>query len=322
MSQNNKLSRIRNLDVIKAICAFLIIHIHYSSCILPMYVDAVARVAVPLFAMISGYFYRNHSSVIKQILKNLLILVMAEILYLFVISATEGFAYYMTSLKDNGIKNVLFCQFSEWIPGWFILGLIYAYILIWLFDKLNITKWVFLIFVPILLVFLWIGQRFDSVAIIGKLYYYSWALRILPFFMIGNHFRAYGSKFKNISNHIWIALIVLGTLLTIAERWISTYALNLTRMYFLYVGTFVLTTAIFGFAIYSKEWNLPFLQFVGCELSMYIYVIHMAVISICRFCGYEFDSLWICVGSLLASLLIYYAKHCIVMLFCRRGKTC
>lgn len=262
---------------------------------------------------ISGYFYRKNQSVIKPVVKNLLILIVAEIAN----ALCCGFDYYISQLKSNGVWNVIWCGFAGWTPGWFILGLIYAYLLMWLFDKLKISKWVFIIIVPLLMIFLWIGQRFNTIGIVRKFCFYTSWLRVLTFFMLGHHIRENEDKIKNVSNKIWTIVLLAGILLTLAERWLLTNVFNISAKYFLYLGIFVSIVGAFCLALGCEEWNLPFLKFVGCNLSMYIYVVHMAVITLARNHGYEFDSLWICVGSLMVSLVIFCIKYFVKNIYSR-----
>lgn len=52
--------RADNIDILKAICTFLIVYIHEP---FPgkegAYFTALARIAVPIFFMITGYFYSD-----------------------------------------------------------------------------------------------------------------------------------------------------------------------------------------------------------------------------------------------------------------------
>ena len=49
---NEKNKRMTNFDILKGISVFLIIQIHYPSMFRKEYIDAIARIGVPLFFMI------------------------------------------------------------------------------------------------------------------------------------------------------------------------------------------------------------------------------------------------------------------------------
>lgn len=51
--------RNKSLDVLKLICAFLIVCIHKPPKIGGGYSVALCRIGVPIFLMISGYFYKK-----------------------------------------------------------------------------------------------------------------------------------------------------------------------------------------------------------------------------------------------------------------------
>ena len=80
------MSRADNIDVLKAICAFLIVCIHVPfPGVAGEYFTALTRIAVPIFFMITGYFYSDvidrHREVI-QIKKIFRLLIEANLLYL------------------------------------------------------------------------------------------------------------------------------------------------------------------------------------------------------------------------------------------------
>lgn len=74
--------RYRSIDALRMLCAFMIVCIHIPSGNLwgGGYWIAVCRIAVPIFLMISGYFY-NKESAIKQIKKIGFLFIEANLLY-------------------------------------------------------------------------------------------------------------------------------------------------------------------------------------------------------------------------------------------------
>lgn len=78
--------RAENIDILKAICAFLVVCIH-----MPFpgrvgdYFTALTRIAVPVFFMITGYFYSNivvrHKEK-QQIKKNFFLVLETNFLFL------------------------------------------------------------------------------------------------------------------------------------------------------------------------------------------------------------------------------------------------
>ena len=57
----NKINKNRNLgvDILKFLCAFLVVMIHAPIPGVSQYTTPIARIAVPIFFMITGYYYSN-----------------------------------------------------------------------------------------------------------------------------------------------------------------------------------------------------------------------------------------------------------------------
>ena len=79
-------SRADNIDILKAVCAFLIVCIHVPfPGTLGAYFTTLTRTAVPIFFMITGYFYSDvvkrggENSQIKKLLK---LVIEANLIYL------------------------------------------------------------------------------------------------------------------------------------------------------------------------------------------------------------------------------------------------
>ena len=71
LTTDTKGSRLPNLDVLKAIAALLVVFIHTGY---DTYVVAICRIAVPIFLLISGYFYPTGRHKIKHTFKKVVIL--------------------------------------------------------------------------------------------------------------------------------------------------------------------------------------------------------------------------------------------------------
>lgn len=54
--------RYGNVDILKAICAYLVIISHFEFPFKFLYAEAAARIAVPMFFVISGFFARGGGS--------------------------------------------------------------------------------------------------------------------------------------------------------------------------------------------------------------------------------------------------------------------
>lgn len=96
--------------------------------------------------------------------------------------------------------------------------------------------------------------------------------RALPFFLIGISFRLYKSNIEKFGWGIKKVLfwVILGSCLSVIER-----------MFFVesqfYLGTYL---TFFAFCVMTIEYpnlDIKCINFIGKELSMYIYILHIAV---------------------------------------------
>ena len=124
-------SRADNIDILKVICAFLIVCIH-----VPFpgrvgeYFTALTRVAVPIFFMITGYFYSDtvarHKE--KQQIKKIFYLVVEANLLFFIWNITlvvlrrDSIMSYMQSIFSgkNMLKFLLFNESPLAVHLWYL----------------------------------------------------------------------------------------------------------------------------------------------------------------------------------------------------------
>lgn len=105
--------RAKNIDILKAVCAFLIVCIH-----IPFpggvgeYFTSISRIAVPIFFMITGYFYSDVTKKkreIQQIKKILKLVIEANLLYflwsLFIAIANKNMGTIFNVFTVNGLMN-------------------------------------------------------------------------------------------------------------------------------------------------------------------------------------------------------------------------
>ena len=77
----------------------------------------------------------------------------------------------------------------------------------------------------------------------------------------------------------------------------------------IYLGTVPIVALLFCIALFHETFNAPFLIFTGRNLSMYIYCLHVAVMSVLSRLSLEYESLWLCVISTAAAITVYYSLN-------------
>ena len=315
---NNEFNKGRkiNLDILKAICAYMVIVIHCGFPFWDAYMDAFSRVAVPIWFMIAGYFCKGHKEEIKRKVINLLkIYVVGEVIYISYALYTQGEAWKLWISQElhaigNTLWNVLVYNNTRiFKPGWFLLALIYAYLLYGLIVKLGIKKQAYL-FIPILILWWWGWQRAYMLLRIDLNFLDVKILRAMPFFLLGNLF-----KYKENEIRQWMTgrkvflLLAIGTLLVYFERNMIEQLVFKPALS-LYLGNVVVALGGFAWALYMPEFKwLKFFAYIGEKLSMYIYVIHMLVMEMFANRQSYTYILKVCVVSTIVAWGIYFLKN-------------
>lgn len=164
--EDNIKTRNRNVDVLKAVCAFLVVCIHAGfSGKLGEYILLFARVAVPVFYMITGYYYRENRKR-KQIVRIIVLIVQANLLYCFLkivlaLFTRHGIVTYMESIVNlpNLWKLLVFNVSPFSGPLWYLNALLYVLLLYGLLiDKYEIEKFEIHIVGVLLIVGLVLGK--------------------------------------------------------------------------------------------------------------------------------------------------------------------
>ena len=107
----------------------------------------------------------------------------------------------------------------------------------------------------------------------GRIYIYnSYIFRAMPFFLMGVSAKPYTTKIQGLSipKPLIGGLVVFGTLLAIAER--CRYG----EVQF-YIGSYIVVASLLIYAIKSPAMSNPFWEHIGRDLSMHIYILHIAV---------------------------------------------
>ena len=96
--------------------------------------------------------------------------------------------------------------------------------------------------------------------------------RALPFFIMGITFNLYKDDIykKMYEPKNFYLLFLVGSVVSLIERYF------LVESQF-YIGTYIVVTAMGIMAVQYPYWNNHVINFIGKELSLYVYVFHIAV---------------------------------------------
>ena len=285
-------NRNSGLDILKFICCFLIIFIHAP---FPSeagkYFCALCRIAVPIFLMITGFFYdniRKNNKEKAQIKKIFKLLIFSNILYFcysFLLSLVKNELNYFL-VKSFSIKSLLKFLFLNESPFgmhlWYLGAILYVLILNLIIEKkLKCGRKIFYFATPILLIIDLIFGKY-SILLLGQEFPYTLVRNFMfvgiPYFSIGMYIKEKSEKLKSINNKKIILSILLFSCLTILERIILVQnGFNAARDH--YISTTFLSISVFLYFV-SNDWNNNFIKNIGKNFSTMIYIIHPIIIGV------------------------------------------
>ena len=282
-------SRADNIDILKAICAFLIVCIHVP---FPgkvgAYFTALTRIAVPIFFMITGYFYSDtvvrHNEK-RQFKKILCLIVEANVLFFIWNIALDAFrrdsivTYVQELFTGKSILKFLALNESP-LAGhlWYLGAILYVLIIVFLMDKFNCRKILYYLTPALLIVDLMLGKY--SLLIFHREFPYILVRNFLcvgiPYFCIGNLIREKKCSEKW-NGKILQVLIAAFVITSLVERFILVNAgLNATRDH--YLSTTFLAVCLFVYTLKSN-WHNKELAVIGRRYSTWLYIMHPIFIT-------------------------------------------
>ena len=254
---------------------------------------AVCRIAVPIFLMISGYFY-NKESAIKQIKKIGFLFIEANLLYC-VWSCFYGVVSGVYPIiNGNSILRFMLLNESPFAGHlWYLGAIMYTQIFAYIMDQIRMKKVLYLT-TPILLIIdiafgkyslLLFGREFDYVFI------RNWIFVGIPFYSIGLLLREKGYRIGSWGVPAFILTTVLERYLLVAN------GLNATRDQ--YISTIFLSIAIFSVALEYRGAINECVAKVGREYSTWLYIVHPIFITCLTFVANKMGMyhIWGYIGS-------------------------
>ena len=273
------------LDFVKGIACILVVLIH---CKFPgrvgLSVQAVARFAVPLFFMVSGYYcyrggqYTNNQVITKKIVKIAKMTFSWYLFYLFFF-VVENWLFKASHVFDFSLTHILhvavFNQPSNVPPHfWFLFALINVYLLFLLVNALKVRKigYVFSLVMFALLIALQQGASLMGYSI-TPYYFRNFLIEGFPFFMLG-HFLHENKEKCNVSNVLLLIIVGISAVLSIGERFMFKSFIKV------FLSTYPLVVCLFVYAINNPYRHRGMIQLLGKNLSMPVYILHWFVMIV------------------------------------------
>lgn len=275
------------LDFLKLFCSFLVVCIHRP---FPeptgAIATAIASMAVPVFFMITGYFYsvtKDHHKEIPQIKKIGSYFLYANVLFFFLklgdffLEKKTVLGFFRDDFAPNALWTFLFLNESPFHGHlWYLGAILYVLVIVFWVDRFWGREKLYPV-IPVLLItglllgnysLLVLGKEFSSV--LSR----NFIFLGLTYFLIGDLLSKFHTKCKS-RNLLWLA--VLFAMLILLERYLlDTFNMNTAANH--YLGTAFLALFAFLAALNSADHSdnrfYKWCCFAGSKLSLNIYILH------------------------------------------------
>lgn len=274
---------------IKAIAAYFVIFIH---CLFPSFlgsaIDSIARFAVPVFFIISGFYnynknYKNIAKSIKKIFKLTCITYIIYFTWFVIVNSDNIQLLKECVLSWFSIKTIIkYTVFNIPLPGisthlWYLGAILYCYISFAIINKVNLLKLAYISAPILIMIHLFLGEILSYFNIIIPIPYLRNFLLIgFPFFMMGNLLAKHKERIEkcNFSNLYYCIIILLGLVLTLIER-------HSGHKNELYAGSVISSLFLVIYAIqYPAKFINTKLEYIGKNYSLFIYIMHPIFITL------------------------------------------
>lgn len=322
--------RSNSIDVLKGIAALLVCYQHaYGTYGISDYILAISRIAVPLFVMITGFFYystvNKHREII-QIKKFTRIAVEMVFLYFFIDSIKNIFTGQVISYWNkcfNLLNIVRFALLNDPIHAdhsWYMWAMIYILVFAWKFSNLwkhkSVRRSIIMLTcfgLPFLSKYIFLV---DANANIDPDLYRNFLIPIAAYFFLGIECWEKKEKIRKVGTANWILVATISMVCIFLEKYILS-ALEIDRLSGSYFFSMPLAIAVFGIALSSCWKNKVFsvIATFGRKYSLIFYIIHplfsrieykiFDMNSLQQYLGYIF----VVLGSLMFSILYVTMKE-------------
>ena len=278
-------SRNHGLDLLKYLCAFLVVCTHMSY-LGKEWLEPLTRFAVPVFFMITGYFYeatRSRGRELAQIRKILKLTVLSNILFflwsvLWTVIQGQPLTTYFRSLADVKVWLDFLLLNDAPFSGhlWYLSALLYVLVLVWLFEKKWDRKKLYPLIPLLLAANLLLGTYAYPLfgLTLPRIYSRNFLFAGLPFFLLGDYFSTRTPKLSTPVLAVTAILAAVGTHLE--NTWLLSGDQLVNKD--LFVSTIFLTASLFLLTLRHAdvfERRVPAaLSRFAAPLTVYIYVFH------------------------------------------------
>lgn len=316
------------LDFWKGIACFGVVffHVKIPNEFLDGIIQAGLRFAIPLFFMISGYYcyYGDAQLTIEKMhgkIKHIFWINFWGCIYnlgfqmlVAIFGAShggiEGILSHLRIMFNTKTLVVWFFLNQDPFVNimWFTSALLYCYLIFAIVNHFRCFRIAY-ISIPVLLIcYFFMGNVLGIFGVeIAKYYYRNFLFMGLPLFLLGHWFhRNEVNIMRRLTPKFSIGVLALGFIISVVE-WFFEGRQDM------FAGSLLTVLGIFGVAYYFPERHEKnFLKVVGDRYSLFVYVVHISVLTVLeRFVGGHLS------GRI--SNLYYYTRPVIIFCVCTIG---
>lgn len=289
--------RNRTLDMVKAICAYAVVllHVHFPGNA-GIIANVLARFAVPVFFMVSGYFcfrgddteFVRTGKKIRHVLKLMLVAFPVCCLWELIQNHIDGASqkeWLEALVSGEHIRQFLLYNNSSQVKWhlWFLPALLYCYLLFALAARFRLCKQAYVL-IPVLLLVHFGMEEFSTFLFPEKhfrvMQFRNYLFTGFPFFMLGHLIHRHQEKLE-----AWFAgkkvLILYG--MVAGGGIVSLLEYRYFGKLELFLGSVFMAVGLFLIAIMGKNRKVPELPAaIGQKYAFFIYLFHLCVADILK----------------------------------------
>ncbi len=266
-------TRNHNIDILKLLCAFLVVIIHTPIFAKVEIFRPIARCAVPCFFIISGFFIFNPdkekmSAGLKRSIKHILYILLWSNLFFIILELILGnyrppqFINLVVFNRTRGLGKHL----------WYLFAYLYVLGTVYLFHSKDKLKWLTSA-TPILLIICLVLGSYSHLFFgvhIPMYYTRNFLFTGIPFFVIGMYIRQLKeiSAIKNISLYSLLAFVAFSGVAILENLYLDYPPQDM------FIGTIFAAISLFIVFATSSRSQSNRLSTWGERDSLYIYIFH------------------------------------------------
>ena len=280
-------------------------------------VTSISGFAIPAFFVLSGYYVLDNKrdvrmeKTLRKIKRTAVCFVAVFILYavinlLLIILHFMAFASSKRAIFDFVILNVWPFEVGNSI--WFIQAILYAYVIIFIADKLKLMKYYKIFMIVLFVIMILTGELAGTLRfnILGYPYIPgNWLTRALPYILLGRFLREKKKSLMKVQFWKYLIAFVIGGVLVIAELLILAWT-GCLRYEGHMIGYGIMAVAVCGLAISIPIYTPNRIIHFDSAISGFIYVLmNPMYYALVFFLAASYPKFVILLGGLTAFLISF-----------------